>query len=190
MEEKILRHYIDAFSSLHTAKVKWHKAPHKAVLLLAIIDLVEEKMILSPCIRLTNELNDKFNEVWHRYLGVSAIFTPDICKPYFHMQHESFWRLVEKDEAVIGMAAEPNPWVKSKKEKKDLPKGSYSVEAMRRAFAYAELDGILFQLLQNADARAMLRVVLINTYLTDQPTKTMPNLNSLISALPLLALVA
>ena len=37
-----LRHYIDAFSSLHTAKVKGRKAPHKAVLLLAIIDLIEE----------------------------------------------------------------------------------------------------------------------------------------------------
>ena len=190
MEEKIVRHYIDAVSSLHTAKVKGHKAPHKAVLLLAIIDLVEEKMILSPYIRLTDRLNEKFNEVWHRYLGASAIFTPDICKPYFHMQHELFWRLVENNEVVRGMAAEPNPWVETKKEKKDLPRGSYSVEAMRRTFAYAEIDGILFQLLQNADARAMLRVVLINTYLTNQPTKTMPHLNSLIAALPLLALVA
>ena len=30
----------------------------------------------------------------------------------------------------------------------------------------------------------------INTYLVNQPTKTMPNQNSLIAALPLLALVA
>ena len=30
----------------------------------------------------------------------------------------------------------------------------------------------------------------INTYLVNQPTKTMPNLNSLIATLPLLALVA
>ena len=46
-----LRHYIDAFSSLHTAKVKGRKAPHKAVLLLAIIDLIEEEVILgqAPC---------------------------------------------------------------------------------------------------------------------------------------------
>ena len=185
-----LGHYIDAFSSLHTAKVKGHKAPHKAVLLLAIIDLVEEGFIQTPYIKLTNELNDKFNELWHRYLGASAIFIPDICKPYFHMQHESFWRLVEKDEAALCMAVEPIPWVEPKKERKDLPRGSYSVEAMHRTFAYAEIDGMLFQILQNDDARAMLRVVLINTYLTDQPTKTMPNLNSLIAALPLLALVA
>lgn len=185
-----LQHYIDAFSSLHTAKVKGHKAPHKAVLLLAIIDLIEEDFILTPFIDLTDELNDKFNEIWRRYLGTSSIFTPDICKPYFHMQHESFWRLVGNDEVVRGMVAEPNPWVQAKKERKELPKGCYSIVAMRRAFAYAEIDETLFQLLQNGDARAMLRVVLINTYLANQPTKTMPNLNSLIAALPLLALVA
>lgn len=184
-----LRHYIDAFSSLHTAKVKGHKAPHKAVLLLAIIDLVEEDIISSPCIGLTDELYEKFNEIWHRYLGMSAIFTPDICKPFFHMQHESFWRLVEKDEVVSGMVAEPNPRVASKKERKDLPNRNYSIAAMRRAFAYAEIDGMLFHLLQNSDARAMLRVVLINTYLANQPTKTMPNINALIAALPLLAFV-
>ncbi len=184
-----LRNYIDAFSSLHTAKIKGYKAPHKAVLLLAIIDLVEEKSISSPCIELSDELNDKFNEIWHRYLGTSSVFTPDICKPYFHMQHESFWRLVERHETQ-GMAAEPSPWVVSKKEKKELPVGRYSIQAMRRAFAYAKIDGRLFQLLQNSDARAMLRVVLINAYLSNQPTKTMPNISAVIAALPLLAFVA
>ena len=85
-----LRHYIVAFSSLHTAKVKGHKAPHKAVLLLAIIDLIEEKLIMTPYIDLSDELVERFNDIWHKYLGTSAIFTPDICKPYFHMQHDLF----------------------------------------------------------------------------------------------------
>ena len=98
-----LRHYIDAFSSLHTAKVKGHKAPHKAVLLLAIIDLIEEELIMTPYIDLSDELVERFNDIWHKYLGTSAIFTPDICKPYFHMQHESFWRLVENNEVVRGI---------------------------------------------------------------------------------------
>ncbi len=184
-----LRHYIDAFSHLHTAKIKGYKAPHKAVLLLTIIDLVEEKSISSPCIELSDELNDKFNEVWHRYLGTSSIFTPDICKPYFHMQYESFWRLVERQEE-LGIAAESTPWVMTKKERKELPAGSYSIRAMRRAFAYAEIDGMLFHLLQNSDARAMLRVILINTYLSNQPTKTMPDIRTILAAFPLLALVA
>ena len=143
-----LRHYIDAFSSLHTAKVKGHKAPHKAVLLLAIIDLIEEEVILTPYIDLSDGLTEKFEAVWRRYLGTSNIFTPDICKPYFHMQHEPFWRLVEINEADYGMAAEPNPWVQAKKKQKELPKGSYSIKAMRSAFEYAEIDEMLFQLLK------------------------------------------
>lgn len=185
-----LRHYIEAFSHLHTAKVKGHKAPHKAVLLLAIIDLVEEGVIASPRIELSEELVDKFNKVWHHYLGTSAIFTPDITKPYFHMQHESFWRLVEHEETEMLMVAEDCPWIEGKKVVKDLPQGSYSVKAMRNAFAYAEIDNMLFQILQNVDARAMLRVILINEYLSNQPTKTMPNLTKLMMALPLIALVA
>ena len=51
-----LKDYIEAFSHLHTAKVKRRKAPHKAVLLLAIMDLVESKVIRYPWIELTDEL--------------------------------------------------------------------------------------------------------------------------------------
>lgn len=185
-----LRHYIDLFSSLHTAKIKGHKAPHKAVLLITIIDLIDEGKILNPQIELSDELVKRFDEIWRRYLGTSAVFTPDIAKPFFHMQHEPFWRLTQKEEVELGMVAEPALTVAEHKHKQDLPQGSYSVKAMRNAFAYAEIDQLLFQLLQNQDARAMLRVILINEYLSNQPTKTMPNLSAIIAALPLLALVA
>lgn len=185
-----IKHYIEALTNLHTAKVKGHRAPHKAVLLLAIIDLVEEKEIVVPHIELTDKLEKKFIAVWSRYLGTSAIFTPDITKPYFHMQHESFWRLRGHEEANMMIVAEDTPFVSVNKENKNLPQGSYSIKAMRNAFAYAEIDNMLFQYLQNKDARAILRVVLINEYLTNQPTKTVPNLTQLIMALPLIALVA
>lgn len=88
------------------------------------------------------------------------------------------------------MVAEDSPWIEGKKVVKNLPQGSYSVKAMHNAFAYAEIDNMLFLLLHNADARAMLRVILINEYLKNQPTKTMPNLTQLMMALPLFALVA
>ena len=51
-------HYVNAFSNLHTAKMKGHKTPHKAVLLLAIIDLVEDGTIATPRIVLSDELID------------------------------------------------------------------------------------------------------------------------------------
>lgn len=185
-----LKDYIEAFTHLHTAKVKGHKAPHKAILLLSIIDLIESEVIRYPQIELTDELIDKFNCIWKRYLGESSIFTPDITKPYFHMQHEPFWKLVEKYDIDAMLVAEDEPWSKNQQEKKNLPSGSYSVKSMRNAFEFAEIDDTLLKLLQNADARAILRVVLINEYLTNQPTKTMPNIISLIMALPIIALVA
>ena len=185
-----LKDYIEAFQHLHTAKMKGHKAPHKAILLLSIIDLIESEVIRYPQIELTDELIDKFNCIWKRYLGESSIFTPDITKPYFHMQHEPFWKLVEKYDIEAMLVAEDEPWSKDKKEKKNLPNGSYTIKSIRNAFEFAEIDDTLFQLLQNADARAMLRVVLINEYLANQPTKTMPNITQLIMALPFIALVA
>lgn len=192
-----LSHYIDAFAHLNTAKIKGHKAPHKAVLLLAVIDLVEEGLITSPHIVLSDPLVDAFNRVWRHYLGTSAIFNPDIAKPFFHMQHESFWRLVDHDESLSALAAEEGFWLSSKwvaatdtLVKKSLPQGGYSIAAMRSAFAYALIDQRLFALFQNADARAMLRVFLIDVYLTHQPTKSMPNLSHLLGVLPFISFVA
>ena len=186
-----LKDYIEAFSHLHTAKVKRRKAPHKAVLLLAIMDLVESKVIRNPRIELTDGLVRKFNSVWKRYMGKSSIFTPDITKPYFHMQYEPFWNLVEKHDLGALLVAEDKPWSMGELvRKKSLPPGGYSVKSMRNAFECAEIDKRLFEIMQNADARAMLRVILINEYLTNQPTRTMPNFNGLIMALPLIALVA
>ena len=180
-----LPYYIQAFQSLHTAKVKGVKAPHKAVLLLAVIDLVEEKVIGSPRIRLTDSLKNRFNEIWMRYIGHSAIFTADICKPFYHMQYEPFWNLVEKHSTL--MAAEP---VTSSRERKDLPKGGYTVKAMREGYEYAEIDEELIYLLQNADNRAVLRVILINTYLSNQPTKSYPKITTILAAFPMLLLVS
>lgn len=186
-----LKQYIEAFSSLHTAKAKGHRAPHKAVLLLAVIDLVEENIISGTKIELTDQLVDRFDAIWRRYLGMSSIFTPDICKPYFHMQYEMFWRLVEHSEVNVLLAAEPPLFVARRKEKKRLPVGGYTAKAMRSTFAYAEIDYTLYMLLRNNDARAMLRVVLINTYFSNQPTKTLPDLASIITLLtPMFALVS
>lgn len=186
---KNLKYYIEAFSHLNVAKVKGLKAPHKAVLLIAIIDMVEDRRIDSPHIHLTEELEVAFGTTWNRYVGNSPVFTPDISKPFFHMQHEPFWWLEEKTYGTR-MVANDKLCYPMDKTKKELPKGGYSVYAMRQAFAYAEIDRSLFELLKNADTRAMLRVILINNYLTNQPTKSHPDVNSLMLLLPFLAVVA
>lgn len=182
--------YIEFFKHLHTATVKGFKAPHKAVLLLSIMDLVESNTIRYPQIELTDELVSQFKTVWRRYLVEPSFFSPDIAKPYFHMQHEPFWKLVEKYDTEAMLAAEDSPWQKEKSDKKLLPTGRYSVKALRNAFEYAEIDEGLFEILQDVEGRDMLRAILISEYLSDQPARTVPNLAQLILALPILAFVA
>lgn len=185
-----LEKYTKAFSTLHTAKVKGQKAPHKAILLLAIISLVEKGNIASSHIELSEELVECFYETWVRYVGKTSAFTPDIAKPFFHMQHESFWKLVEYEDACTMMVAEDSPWMNEAKVKKSLPKGTYSLKAMRQTFAYAEIAEPLFLLLQHSDARIMLRSTLLNIYLKNMPADSITRLLSVIMALSYVFIVA
>lgn len=185
-----LKNFAYAFTHLHTHTKNRHKAPHKAILLLSIIDLIETKVICSPQIELTDELVRKFNINWKRYIGNSTLFKCNIETPYYHMQYEPFWNLAEKIDIKSSLAAEGTQWYKGTSFKKELPKGGYSLKALRSAFEYAKIDEKLFELLQNADARALLRVLLISTYFTKQPTRTMPDFSKLVLTLSIIIFAA
>lgn len=163
-----LEYYTDLFAHLHTAQRFGRPAPHKAILLLSVIDLVEKGTINSPIIPLSDELVKVFQANRKYYLGALRLYNPDIGKPFFHLQHESFWRLRDRVESHSTMAAETISTLQNA-EKKELPRGSYSMKALRQAFCWAEIDPNLYHLLQNQEARGRLRVVLISTYLQNQP---------------------
>lgn len=57
-----VNYYLYHFARLHTARYKGKAAPHKAVLLLAVMNLVERGSISSPEIELTDELVDEFKK--------------------------------------------------------------------------------------------------------------------------------
>ena len=149
------QHYKTALASLHTARSHGKPAPHKALLLLAVIDMVESGQIRNGRIELTDRLEQHFNALFRKYIGKSLLFRPDVCKPYYHMQHECFWRLVPKD----GHGAVRSQDVR------------YSKAWLNAEFSHAQIDEELFELLQDDGVRAQLRVLLISTYLTDQPVE-------------------
>lgn len=159
------KYYLYHFAHLHTAKMKGKQAPHKAVLLLAVMNLVGRGSIKTSEIELTDELVEEFKRIWTEKLPLSCPFTCDISKPFFHMQHEPFWRLVEHDENYWMVAEELGLYTE---EKKTMPKG-YSVNAMREKFRCAKIDGELYDILRNADNRKELENLLISKYLTYEP---------------------
>lgn len=141
--------YISYFSSLKTARIMGVGAPHKAVLLLAIMDLVEAGVIDSARIELSERLESAFGHLWRRYVGDVPIFQPKVATPFWHLQGEPFYSLFYKNGSLVDRG-EPN----------------YSVGWLR-ANTYAMIDEPLLKLMQDETARAELRVLLISTYLKD-----------------------
>jgi putative restriction endonuclease len=165
---KDFSYYKECFSTLHTAKSKGFFAPHKPLLLLSVIDLVEQGVIRSNCIELSDALVATFKSNTAKYIGHSKLFSPNIGQPFYHLQHEPFWRLVPAEaSAELGIAADPQVAYGKKSV-------SYAIGSLRANYRYALIDPELFQLLQNEDARAQLRVTLISKYFSSQPSSIMP----------------
>ncbi len=143
-----LTKYIAQFQRLNTNKRAGIDAPHKPILLLAIMDLVESGVIGSTRIELTELLERAFLHNWKRYVGSSLLFQPKIATPFWHMQNEPFYKLYTNDG-------------------KELSGSPYSVKKLRES-TYAILDKDLYDLMKDENCRAQLRVVLVSTYFQNQ----------------------
>lgn len=160
-----VKYYLYHFARLHTARYKGKAAPHKAVLLLAVMKLIERGSISSPEIELTDELVDEFKKIWTEKLPASCPFSCDISKPYFHMQHEPFWHLLEREEEHNMVAEELGLY---SSETKTMAK-AYTVNAMREKFRCAIIDRALLDIMQSTDDCKQLEELLIAKYLTYNP---------------------
>ena len=134
-------------TSLNVASNKGRKAPHKAILLLSVIDSIERRFIKENKIELTERLEDLFNEKWKQYVKNTSLFSPRITTPYWHMKSEPFWNLYYKNGGVVGNI-EP----------------IYSTKTLRREI-FAVLEDELYEYLQEKSNRDRLSELLINTYL-------------------------
>lgn len=132
---------------LSTAVIMGRKAPHKAVLMLAIMDLVENGSISTPRIELTNELEDAFEKVWNRYIGAPLVFKCTIATPFWHMQNEPFYSLFLNSGEEIRINSNP-----------------YSKKRLREE-TFAILDGDMFSLMQIKESREEFKEILVKTYL-------------------------
>src|SRR4051812_49110780 len=94
-----LEEYVHRFQRLHTDRSasRWpaattHRAPHKPLLLLAVLDLVEEGLISDNRVELSAELAESFARYWASV--PSGKDRGKIVYPFFHLRSEGFWHLV------------------------------------------------------------------------------------------------
>lgn len=79
---------------LNCAPTKYGKAPHKPVLLLAVLESFEKSEILQNWIPVSNNLLQRFHDLWR--LLVKTDNVPNFSLPFYHLKNEkgSFWKLI------------------------------------------------------------------------------------------------
>lgn len=147
-----LHTYLKKFKKLNVNHAEKNKkgsvAPHKPILLLSVIKLIEDGVIRSPRIYLTPELISTFKNYWEQL--ANSKYHREIALPFFYLKSDDFWKLVPKlgqQEALM------------------TAKGIKTIGQLNARVSHAEIDEPLFQLLQGADERGELRQVLLDTYL-------------------------
>lgn len=148
-----LETYISQFGTLHVNITKGKKAPHKAILLLSIIEMFEKGKILTPEIFYDSELEETFAEMWEKFASHIEGFSPFAGTPFWHMNYEPFWTLIPR-----------NAYANDKDIFSNKTPGSYS-KTIKEFVRCARIDDDLFTVLQDKENRQQLKKTLIDYYL-------------------------
>jgi len=124
-----LSEYLSYFSKLRR-DYSHGGAPHKPILLLALLELVRKGDVHTNRIEITPELVLEFKSIWSKL--VITQHTANFAMPFFHMKSEPFWRL----ETYAGKTI---PVTSSNSIK--------SLGALKESVAFAEIDKELFDLI-------------------------------------------
>jgi len=148
----MLERYLQKFAKLRTDRGEnrfpastCHRAPHKPLLLMSIIDLIAQGLINGNFIEPSFDLVDTWNGYWNVIMPIGRQST--MAYPFERLKSDGFWKLI------------PNPGYDTKRYY-----NASSVTALQRYYAGAELDQDLFVLLCEDDSRNRLRLVLQHTY--------------------------
>ncbi len=147
---KTLSYYCQKFSRLRVDRTRGI-APHKPILLLSVIELVEQGNLRHNRVFLSPELIATFLKFWNQ-LGSDA-HRSDIALPFFHLRGDEFWYLKANPGYEEAIASRQ---VRLK-----------TINALREAVQYAYLDDELFENLQNPYSRLTLVNKLIKAWFSD-----------------------
>lgn len=143
--------YLREFASMKVKKTNGKIAPHKAILLISLMDLIAKGTIKNNHIFLDNEIRDRFIQNWNELVSDSDVFKPNAWTPFWHLKNEPFWHFQPILETSINNI---------------VPSGqTASIGLMRKNIQYAFFDEELFEMLAIERVRNEFRGLLIRTYI-------------------------
>ena len=150
----MITHYLNTFSNLRsdTSRSRWtaatkFRAPHKPLLLLAVVDLIAQGIIKTNFIELTPDLGELFTIYWSRVMPPDQ--RSNIVLPFYHLNSDKFWQHIPKPgmEAVLVATRQIR-----------------GVAQLKEIVLGVKLDEELYALLCQEESRNLLRTVLIENY--------------------------
>ena len=132
--------YVFIFSHLRKGVTKFGSAPHKLILLLAVIREIEAGRIVQNRIGVTDALIESFMTVWNE--NVHSGHTATFALPFFHLQSEGFWKLHAYPQHQAWLNAQESV---------------ASISKLRETVQYASLSADLFELLVDSIHREVLK---------------------------------
>lgn len=131
-------------------KKKYGKAPHKPILILSVIELIEEGLITENKIQITPELVATFQKLWLKLVPEEG-WQPRFFLPFFHLNNEKskIWHLELVDGAKVALTNSYSP---------------KSLSALKDSVKFAWLSEDLFELLMNQVEREQIRKMLLLQY--------------------------
>lgn len=141
--------YLYQFSHLRR-DLKFGGAPHKPILLLAVLELIRKGEIYHNRIEITPELVLEFKTIWSKL--VVTPHTANFSLPFFHMKSEPFWRLVTNAGMTIPVTSSNS--IKS-------------LGALKESVVFAEIDKDLFELLKDPVSHVVMEEALLDQYFSD-----------------------
>lgn len=142
---------------LLTVKIdKGVKAPHKAIMLLTIFDLIASGYIKSNKIYSDSVISRSFIAKWNELLTGQERFrcySPHPWTPFWHLKNDHFWRFVPEEGYT---STDVNTLYKGQ---------TPPIGKVREYTKYVTLEESLFNLLQNKNNREILSEVLIKNYI-------------------------
>lgn len=158
-KNKTLTYYIYHFTKLRR-DYKKGGAPHKPILILALIDCIEKRIIEDNKIFITPDLVAAFKSNWAAF--VETDHTIQFAMPFYHMCSEPFWKLI------------PNPGFELVLESKVAMK---SFSNLNTAVNHALIDFELFELIKEKETRNIIRHSIIEKYFRHHNSNSPVNTN-------------
>ncbi|MCX7113356.1 MAG: HNH endonuclease [Proteobacteria bacterium] len=166
----MLEIWLKKLSQLRVDRASKNPAPHKPLLILAILDQIENKEITSPLVCLTAELAYRFLGYWEIVAARGRSFGR-VELPFYFLQSDGFLHHVTHPGLELALASiRPT-----------------SIDLLNRVIAYSELPKEFFELMQHPNYRNEARLKLVNGNWFSQNEKqnliTLLGINDLIEPL-------